>query len=127
MSNNADDSRTWNRVASFFAILQDNCTEGETHFPFVKGIVPQSPRGEPAWRGGLEDQIQRNQTELKPLWREQEKGGLAFRPVAGNAIFWVNLYPKGTGDPRTNHAGLPLGEGLKTAMNIWPRRYYGSA
>jgi prolyl 4-hydroxylase len=113
--------RKWNRVASFFAILQDNCTGGETHFPFAKPIVPPSPLGEVMWQGVARDQEER---EAKPLWREHEEGGLAFRPVAGNAIFWVNLHPNGTGDPRTNHAGLPLEKGLKTAMNIWPRQYY---
>ncbi|KAK3362449.1 hypothetical protein B0T25DRAFT_490439 [Lasiosphaeria hispida] len=121
----ADDSnRKWNRMASFFAILQDNCTGGETHFPFAKGIAPPNPRGGSSWRGGMEDQIQRQDEELKPLWREHEDGGLAFRPVAGNAVFWVNLHANGTGDLRTNHAGLPLLSGQKTAMNIWPRQYY---
>ncbi|CCC07844.1 hypothetical protein SMACR_01409 [Sordaria macrospora] len=121
---NDGSNRVWNRVASFFAILQDNCTKGETHFPHAKPIISPSPWNEPMWRGGLEDQKLKNVTELKPLWREHEDGGLAFRPVAGNAIFWVNLHPNGTGDERTNHAGLPLGDGLKTAMNIWPRRYW---
>lgn len=118
-----DGDRRWNRVASFFAILQDNCTGGETHFPYAKGITPSSPQGEPIWQGGVEDQIGKQQA-VRPLWREHEDGGLAFRPVAGNAIFWVNLHPNGTGDPRTNHAGLPLESGQKTAMNIWPRQYY---
>ncbi|KAL2021587.1 hypothetical protein VTK56DRAFT_6940 [Thermocarpiscus australiensis] len=119
-------NRRWNRVASFFAILQDNCTGGETHFPYVKAMIaPPSPRGEPAWQGGVEgDQIREKGKEVKPLWREHDDGGLAFRPVAGNALFWVNLHPNGTGDSRTIHAGLPLESGLKTAMNIWPRQYY---
>ncbi|KAK4193195.1 hypothetical protein QBC35DRAFT_99153 [Podospora australis] len=118
--------RKWNRVASFFAILQDNCTGGETHFPFAKSIVPPSPKGELPWGGGQQDHIQKAQPEevIKPLWREHEDGGLAFRPVAGNAVFWINLHPNGTGDERTNHAGLPLESGRKTAMNIWPRRYW---
>jgi prolyl 4-hydroxylase len=114
--------RKWNRVASFFAILEDNCTGGETHFPYAKPIVSPSPRGEVMWQGGVPRT--QEETAAKPLWREHEEGGLAFRPVAGNAIFWVNLHPNGTGDPRTNHAGLPLEKGLKTAMNIWPRQYY---
>ncbi|KAK3989975.1 hypothetical protein QBC44DRAFT_395495 [Cladorrhinum sp. PSN332] len=118
--------RRWNRVASFFAILQDNCTGGETHFPFAKAIAPPSPWGGPAWSGGYEDQIQKGVEEFKPLWRQHEDGGLAFRPVAGNAVFWINLHPNGTGDPRTNHAGLALEDGRKTAMNIWPRRYFAS-
>ncbi|KAH8166785.1 hypothetical protein CIB48_g1431 [Xylaria polymorpha] len=98
--------RTFNRVASFFVILQDTCTGGETWFPFIKAVSPQSK--------------ERNEGRL---WREHEDGGLAFKPVAGNAIFWVNLFPNGTGDTRTVHAGLPVTGGLKTAMNIWPRQY----
>ncbi|KAI1169485.1 hypothetical protein F4777DRAFT_592689 [Nemania sp. FL0916] len=98
--------RSFNRVASFFIILQDNCTGGETWFPSIKPVAPQS-----------------KQQEEGRLWREHEEGGLAFKPVAGNAIFWVNLFPNGTGDTRTVHAGLPVTSGLKTAMNIWPRQY----
>jgi prolyl 4-hydroxylase len=114
--------KKWNRVASFFVILEDNCTEGETHFPYAKPIVLPSPQGELMWQG--EGAHKEEEDEAKPLWREHEEGGLAFRPVAGNAIFWVNLHQNGTGDVRTNHAGLPLGKGRKTAMNIWPRQYY---
>ncbi|KAI0409914.1 hypothetical protein F4802DRAFT_6225 [Xylaria palmicola] len=98
--------RSFNRVASFFVLLQDNCTGGETWFPFIKAVSPQ-PTGSGEGR----------------LWREHEDGGLAFKPVAGNGIFWVNLFPNGTGDSRTVHAGLPVTSGLKTAMNIWPRQY----
>ncbi|KAI1147048.1 hypothetical protein F4825DRAFT_438695 [Nemania diffusa] len=98
--------RSFNRVASFFVILQDNCTGGETWFPFIKAVSPQP-----------------KEREEGQLWREHEDGGLAFKPVAGNGIFWVNLFPNGTGDTRTVHAGLPLTSGLKTAMNIWPRQY----
>jgi prolyl 4-hydroxylase len=98
----------WNRVASFFVILQDNCTEGETYFPHIKPISPQD----------------KADTE-KALWRDHEDGGLAFRPVAGNALFWLNLHQNLTGDRRVMHAGLPVKSGLKTAMNIWPRQYIG--
>jgi prolyl 4-hydroxylase len=119
----ADESmRRWNRVASFFAVLDDNCTGGETHFPYIEGIAAQSPRREPAWVGNWVNA--EGEEDIRPLWRAHEDGGLAFRPVAGNAVFWVNLHPNGTGDTRTMHAGLPLGEGTKTAMNIWPRQYY---
>ncbi|KAL0932374.1 2og-fe oxygenase family [Colletotrichum truncatum] len=98
--------RRWNRVASFFAILEDECTRGETYFPKIEAVTPQELAGE-------------------RLWRRHEEGGLAFKPVRGNAVFWVNLHANGTGDERVVHAGLPLGEGLKTAMNIWPKRYIG--
>jgi prolyl 4-hydroxylase len=117
-----DTMRRWNRVASFFAVLDDNCTGGETHFPYINGIVDRSPREEPSWVGSW---VKANgEEDIRPLWRSHEDGGLAFRPVTGNAIFWVNLHPNGTGDTRTMHAGLPLGDGTKTAMNIWPRQYY---
>ncbi|KAI1266416.1 hypothetical protein F5Y18DRAFT_358138 [Xylariaceae sp. FL1019] len=98
--------RTFNRVASFFVILQDNCTGGETWFPFID---PPSNRAE----GGVESR----------LWYAHEEHGFVVKPVAGNAIFWINLFSNGTGDERTVHAGLPVTGGLKTAMNIWPRQY----
>ncbi|KAL1843840.1 hypothetical protein VTJ49DRAFT_7191 [Mycothermus thermophilus] len=134
-----DDTRKWNRVASFFAILEDNCTAGETYFPDAKPIVRKAPWGAGLWQGKREvvkvvkeegeegEGGEKGEASVElspPLWREHEDGGLAFRPVAGNAIFWVNLHPNGTGDMRTMHAGLPLESGRKTAMNIWPRQYY---
>jgi prolyl 4-hydroxylase len=107
--------RTWNRVASFFAVLQDDCTAGETLFPYIEGIAGANP-----WANKDQSAIEAKE---QPVWREYEDGGLAFRPVKGNAIFWQNLHANGTGDGRVMHAGLPLGQGLKTAMNIWPRQY----
>lgn len=98
--------RKFNRVASFFVILQDNCTDGETYFPYI--TTPAN--------GSL--------TKSNPFWREHEDGGIAFRPIKANALFWMNLHANGTGDRRTMHAGLPVEEGLKTAMNIWPRQFY---
>lgn len=112
-------NRKFNRVASFFAILQDNCTDGETYFPYI-GRNP-SRRDSTSTAKSIES---RRWEELDPIWREHENGGLAFRPVRGNALFWVNLHANSTGDERTMHAGLPVGEGLKTAMNIWPRQFY---
>ena len=103
--------RAWNRLASFFAILQDNCTEGETYFPHVMPYTGAS----------RESAVEKG----NKVWRGHEDGGLAFRPVRGNALFWVNLFPNGEGDERVDHAGLPVGMGVKTAMNIWPRRYMG--
>ncbi|CAP60232.1 uncharacterized protein PODANS_1_5450 [Podospora anserina S mat+] len=119
----ADDGswNTWNRLASFFVILEDDCTGGETYFPFAKSIVAPGPKGE---QPGITQRESGGGEQQKPLWREHEDGGLAFRPVAGNSLFWINLHPNGTGDTRTKHAGLPLESGQKTAMNIWPRQYY---
>ena len=100
--------RVYNRVATFFVILQENCTEGETYFPHIKPISSQV-RGDVGAR----------------VWREHEEGGMAFKPIAGNALFWVNLMSNGTGDSRVLHAGLPVKSGMKTAMNIWPRAFFG--
>ena len=102
--------RLYNRVATFFVVLEANVTSGgETYFPMVGPAAPQD-RAEDRDRG---------------VWREHEEGGLAFKPIAGNAVFWVNLLPNGTGDARTLHAGLPVADGTKTAMNIWPRAFFG--
>lgn len=112
-------NRQFNRVASFFAILEDNCTDGETYFPYVgpsaqeRGTASQRPAYEP-----------RKWNQSDPTWRDHESGGLAFRPIKGNALFWLNLHSDGTGHEKTLHAGLPVGNGVKTAMNIWPRQFY---
>lgn len=59
-------------------------------------------------------------------WEEHKgEGGTKSVPRGGNALFWVNLYANGTGDERMVHAGLLLLEGRKTAMSIWPRKFYG--
>lgn len=111
--------RKFNRVASFFAILEDNCTNGETYFPHVRGSTKLGPDDAHQQAVGP-----RKWNESDPIMRVHEDGGLAFRPIRGNALFWMNLHADGTGDQRTMHAGLPVGEGLKTAMNIWPRQFY---
>ncbi|KAH9897514.1 hypothetical protein F4778DRAFT_783090 [Xylariomycetidae sp. FL2044] len=97
----------WNRPASFLAVLEDGCTAGETWFPHVD--LPSRALAAAEAKGSH--------------WRKHEDGGTAFKPVRGNALFWVNLLANGTGDDRVRHAGLPVREGLKTAMNIWPRAY----
>ncbi|KAJ2901666.1 Prolyl 4-hydroxylase subunit alpha-3 [Zalerion maritima] len=110
--------RKWNRNVSFFATLEDeDVEEGETWFPHVAPVEPQTVPTAAEREGADRDQ--------RPLWRRHPDGGTAFRPVKGNAVFWVNLHQNGTGDDRTVHAGLPVkGAGRKTAMNIWPRKYF---
>lgn len=110
--------RFWNRIGSFFAILEDDCEAGETWFPNVTAITGPSSSQSYASRGEGDPEYG------KPLWRAHERGGLAFRPVKGNALFWMNLDDEGKGDPRVKHAGLPVRSGRKTAMNIWPRKYF---
>jgi prolyl 4-hydroxylase len=52
---------------------------------------------------------------------EEWEKGVTFRPVEGNAVFWVNLQEDGHGDERVLHAGLPVTSGKKLGMNIWTR------
>ena len=133
--------RLYNRIATVFLTLQaENITEGtgETWFPYVKAINSpispgrnQDPEGSSL--GGTENtRVQHRKDGSKARrdgthwWREHEDGGLAFKAIPGNALFWVNLFPEnGTGDGRTLHAGLPVKGGVKTAMNIWPRVFFG--
>ena len=89
----------YNRLASFFLYLDANCTSGETYFP--KLAAPPLD---------LDDErfsITANRT------------GLGIVPGVGSGVFWMNLHGNGTGDTRTLHAGMPVREGTKTAMNIW--------
>jgi len=118
--------RSWNRPVSFFVILQDNCTGGETHFPYIRPVAKQEGRTRKTEQEDKEQVADEDWvwTDQDRAWRQHDRGGLAFRPIAGNGVFWVNLHANGTGDERTMHAGLPIGSGVKTAMNIWPKQYY---
>lgn len=97
-----------NRLSSFFVYVSvsANTTGGGTNFPLL------TPPDNERWcdSGFLEcDELYTN--------------CVTFRPVEGNAIFWENLLPhSGEGDPRTEHAGLPLTSGEKMGMNIWTRQ-----
>ncbi|KAL8364592.1 hypothetical protein RB595_003739 [Gaeumannomyces hyphopodioides] len=118
--------RGWNRVANFLVGLQNNCTGEKMYFPYVAPPVVPGLGGE-ADESVLETEdegMMRWWTGKEPVWRRHPKGGVAFRSVAGNAVFWANLHVNGTGDTKIKHAGLPIGEGLKTAINIWLRQYY---
>lgn len=47
--------------------------------------------------------------------------GVVFKPIAGNAVYWENFRPDGTGRgwEETWHAGLPVTQGIKVGLNIW--------
>lgn len=70
--------RYFNRIASFFVFLEDECEGGETWFPYIEAAGEEEGK-----------------------WRKHEDGGLAFKPRSGNGIFWINLFANGTGDKRT--------------------------
>lgn len=110
--------RLFNRVASFFVFLRDNCTGGYTYFPQVEP-AHDSPKAPIDLEKIYNDKVMRGDTD------GIEKG-LKFKPVQGNAIFWVNIDEEGNGDRRMIHAGLPVGTGEKIGLNIWPRKFYGA-
>jgi len=49
------------------------------------------------------------------------KKGVTFKAIPGNAVFWENFRPDGTGRgwQETWHAGLPVTKGTKVGLNIW--------
>ncbi|KLO84795.1 uncharacterized protein LW93_5077 [Fusarium fujikuroi] len=96
--------RPYNRLASIFAYLDDDCTGGETYFPEVQGVS----------RAADGDKFSRTESGK----------GLLVRPKKGNAVFWNNLLPNGTGDPRVAHAGLPVHAGRKIGINLFSHYYY---
>jgi prolyl 4-hydroxylase len=111
--------RLFNRAASFFVFLRANCSGGETWFPKVDATYSSANR--PAGDGDMEnwygDKVMREK-------RNGESSGVKFKPIVGNAIFWVNLNAEGEGDRRVVHAGLPVEDGEKIGLNIWPRRFF---
>lgn len=100
-----------NRLSSFFVYVavSNDTMGGGTNFP----LVP-APSGDKWCETGW--------IECDELYTN----GVTFRPVQGNAIFWENLHVSqsgmSVGDPRTEHAGLPLTSGDKVGMNIWTRQ-----
>jgi prolyl 4-hydroxylase len=44
-----------------------------------------------------------------------------FEPRRGQAVIWNNLYPDGTPNPDTLHAGMPVTEGHKIIITLWFR------
>ncbi|RYP79182.1 hypothetical protein DL771_000160 [Monosporascus sp. 5C6A] len=53
--------------------------------------------------------------------RFEDYVGATFRAVPGNAVFWENFRPDGTGVgwEESWHAGLPVKRGVKVGLNIW--------
>ncbi|KAF5024431.1 hypothetical protein F66182_3517 [Fusarium sp. NRRL 66182] len=96
--------RPYNRLASIFTYLDDNCTGGETYFPQVQGVSAVA--------------------DGDKFSRTESGKGLLVRPKRGNAVFWNNLLPNGTGDPRVAHAGLPVHKGRKIGINLFSHYYY---
>lgn len=85
--------------------LDANCTGGGTNFPRLR--MPRKRQ----WCRFIECD------EDNTIGTSYE--GVTFKPIKGNAIFWENLRPDGTGYPETWHAALPVLSGTKVGLNIW--------
>ncbi|EAL92385.2 hypothetical protein KXW29_000326 [Aspergillus fumigatus] len=125
-------ARGGDRASTFMVYLDDNCTGGGTNFPRLR--MPVDRR----WCRFLECHGDEETLEVgdgakdtaprKETARARGTGeGITFKPIKGNAIFWENLRPDGTGYPETWHAALPVTSGTKVGLNIWswyqpPRR-----
>lgn len=92
--------------------LGDECEGGGTNFPRLG-----RPGGR-EWCRFLEcedEQQQQHGEGGSGLVKE----GITFKPIKGNAIFWENLRPDGTGYAETWHAAYPVTSGTKVGLNIW--------
>jgi len=92
-------TRNQGRISSFMVWLGDACTGGGTHFPRMR-----RPEGD-EWCRFVEC--------------DGEQEGIVFKPVKGNAVYWENIRPDGTGYEESWHAGLPVLSGEKIGLNIW--------
>ena len=88
------------RVSTFIIYLEANATGGGTHFPLLDTRLNSEDRCEIIDCSG-------------------DRNGTTFRPIAGNALFWMNVRGDGRRHPATIHAGLPVESGVKTIWNIW--------
>ncbi|KAI9367970.1 hypothetical protein BJX61DRAFT_525963 [Aspergillus egyptiacus] len=115
--------RGGDRFSTFMVYLGDECKGGGTHFPFLR-----RPRDR-KWcefiecEGTSGNEDGKGEGEGKGM----VKDGVTFRPIKGNAVFWENLKPDGSGWEETWHAAEPVTEGEKVGLNIWswyqpPRR-----
>lgn len=87
--------------------IDADCEGGGTEFPKVR--MPDTGHGR--WCEFL-------------ACGDEQKMGVTFKPIKGNAVFWENLRSDGRGYEETYHAGLPVLSGSKVGLNIWS---WGSA
>ena len=112
-------ARGGDRLSTFMVYLDAECTGGGTNFPRLR-----MPPGK-QWCRFLE--CEDGGAGEGTNGGESMKQGITFKPIKGNAIFWENLRPDGTGYPETWHAAYPVTWGTKVGLNIWswyqpPRR-----
>ncbi|KAJ9644176.1 uncharacterized protein PV06_05161 [Exophiala oligosperma] len=113
--------RYYNRVASFFIYLEDECTGGGTEFPDLDFSIESA-----AQQGRLKpEEFWNERIDFAHVGDNKSVSGISFKPRKGSGVFWVNLLPIGYGDERLRHAGLPVQDGQKVGMNIWVKRDFG--
>lgn len=95
--------RKQGRISSFMVWLGSECTGGGTHFPRLK-----KPEGK-EWCKFIECGDESG----------EEMEGVVFKPIKGNAVYWENIRPDGTGYEESWHAALPVLSGEKIGLNIW--------
>lgn len=97
-------TRPHNRLMTSFFYLEDNCTGGETYFPDLSGVTADA--------------------DGDKFSRTESGQGLLVKPKRGSAMFWMNIFMNGTGDPRLLHASLPVKSGRKIGMNLFSLYYF---
>lgn len=117
----------WGRVSSIM-VWVDGSSDGQhdalkgggTEFPLLK-----KPSLDERWCRFIECSTSGRATGEKDRTAEAsaESGSemVVFKPLAGNAVYWENFRPDGTGRgwDESWHAGLPVVEGTKVGLNIW--------
>lgn len=98
-------ARGWGRVSSVMAWVQAEDVEGGgTEFPLLRREAPDNP-----WCQWVEcPKLPESEGEF-PTTGGELVAGVSFKPIAGNAVYWENFRPDGTGRgwDETWHAGLP--------------------
>lgn len=118
--------RFYNREASFFIYIADDCVGGNTEFPDLKmDREAQTARNADVGTEFWEERMTSGQENQDTGSDRTGGSGVAFKPRKGSGIFWVNLHASGFGDDRVSHAALPVEAGEKIGMNIWVKRDFG--
>jgi len=95
------------RISTIFAYLDcEDCEGGATQFPHYNGKFSSK------WCQWV---------DCSDSDDSREVGGVGFKPISGNAVFWLNRYPNGTYHPGVWHAGMPVRKGRKYGLNIFTR------
>ncbi len=111
----------WGRVSSFMAWVDDgggSLKGGGTEFPLLRG-----KSGDRRWCRFIEcdDGGRSTGSDADDGGACGDRAGVVFKPALGNAVYWENFRPDGSGrgHDQTWHAGLPVVEGSKVGLNIW--------